>query len=71
MMQQTLDKFSNLGELSVAQLVGFLVVEPTHPGLSPRLDTGARIFPRFILGFNGAILSVVGDVPVDSERRLW
>jgi len=33
-----------LRELSVAQPVGFLVVEPTHPGLSPRLDTGVRIF---------------------------
>ena len=31
-------------ELSVAQLVGLLVVEPVHPGSSPRLDTGARIF---------------------------
>jgi hypothetical protein len=26
------------------QLVGFLVVEPAHPGSSLRLDTGARIF---------------------------
>jgi hypothetical protein len=33
-----------LRELSVAQLVGFLVVKPAHPGLSPRLDIGARIF---------------------------
>jgi hypothetical protein len=30
--------------LSKAQLVGFLVVEPIHPGLSSRHDTGARIF---------------------------
>ena len=29
-------------ELSVAQLVRFLVVEPAHQGLSSRLGTGAR-----------------------------
>ena len=33
-----------LRELSVAQQVGFLVVEPTHPGSSPLLDMGVRIF---------------------------
>jgi len=37
----------SIGELSVAQLVGFLVVKPVHPDLSPRLDTGARIFLNF------------------------
>jgi hypothetical protein len=31
-------------ELSLAQLVRFLVVEPVHLGLSPRLGMGARIF---------------------------
>jgi hypothetical protein len=51
-------------ELSVAQLVGLFVVEPAHLGSSPRLDTG------FISGFNSAILSVVGDVPVDSEASV-
>jgi len=30
-------------ELIINQLVGFLEVEPTHQGSSPRLDTGARI----------------------------
>jgi hypothetical protein len=36
---------SNLGgELMIDQLVGFLVVEPTYPGLSPRLGTGVHIF---------------------------
>ena len=55
-------------ELNVGQLVGFLVVEPVHSGSSPRLDTGARIFlDLFISAINGAMLSVVGDVPVDSE----
>jgi len=28
---------------------------------------GCSHFPRYITGFNGAMLSVVGDVPVDSE----
>jgi len=28
----------SIGELSVAQLVVFLVVKPAHPDLSPRLD---------------------------------
>ena len=27
-------------------------------------------FPGFISGFNGTILSVVGDVPVDSKTRV-
>ena len=56
------------GELILDQLAGFLVVEPAHPGLSPRFGIGARIFlDLFISGFNGVILSVVGNVPVDSE----
>ena len=54
-------------ELSLAQLVRFLVVEPTHPGLSPRLWHGCSHFSGFIPGFNGAMLSMVVDVPVDSE----
>jgi hypothetical protein len=39
-------------------------MEPAHPSLNPRLGTGARIFLDL---FNGAMFSVVGDVPVDSE----
>ena len=31
-------------ELIIDQLVRFLVVEPAHLGLSPRLGMGARIF---------------------------
>ena len=31
-------------ELIIDQLVRSLVVEPTHPGSSPRLGTGARTF---------------------------
>ena len=46
------------------------MVEPAHPGSSHRLGTGACIFSRIILGFNGIMLSVVGDVPVDSEASV-
>lgn len=49
-------------ELSIAQLVGFLVVELAHLGSSPQLDMGARIFLNFFAGFNGIVLSVVCDV---------
>lgn len=31
-------------ELSVAQLVRFLVVDPIHPGSITRLGTGAHVF---------------------------
>ena len=31
-------------EVSIAQLVRFLVVEPAHLGSNPRFDTGARIY---------------------------
>ena len=31
------------------------------------LTQGCSHFPGFILRFNGVMLSVVGDVPVDSE----
>ena len=32
------------------------MVELAHSGSSLLLDIGARIFPRFILGFNGVML---------------
>jgi hypothetical protein len=41
-------------------MVMILVVEATHPGSSPRFGVGVA-YLRLI------ILSVVGDVPVDSE----
>jgi len=44
----------------------FLMVEPVHLDLSPRLDTGAHIFLDLFQDLT-AILSVVGDVLVDSE----
>jgi ACT domain-containing protein len=44
------------------------VVELAHLDLSPRLGTGARIFLD-ISEFNGVVLSVVGDIPVDSEAH--
>jgi hypothetical protein len=52
-----------MGELIIDLLVGFLVAEPVHPGSSPRLGTGARIFlDLFISRFNGVMLSMVDDV---------
>jgi hypothetical protein len=33
-----------MSELIIVQLVGFLVVEPVHPGSSPQLSTDACIF---------------------------
>ena len=39
-------------ELSVAQLLRFLMVESAHPDLSPRFGMGCSYFPGYILGFN-------------------
>jgi hypothetical protein len=47
-------------KLSLAQMVRFSVVEPTHTCSNPRFDVGVA-YLRLI------ILSVVCDVPVDSE----
>ncbi|KAF8760449.1 hypothetical protein HU200_010160 [Digitaria exilis] len=49
------------------ELARFLVMEPAHQGSSPRLGTGARIFLDLFQDLTGAILSVVGNVPVGSE----
>ena len=42
---------SHLGtdELSLAQLIGFLVMEHVHPYSSPQLNTDVRIFSKFYL----------------------
>ena len=53
-------------ELSVAQLVGLLVAEPAYPGSSPR-HTWVLTFFWIYSRINDAILSVVGDVPIDSD----
>lgn len=52
-------------KLSVAQLV--FVAEPTHPGLSSRLGTGARIILDLFYNLISIIFSVVGDVPANCE----
>lgn len=44
----------------------FLVVEPVHPDQVYDL-TWLLVFFRFILKFNGVMLSVVGIVPIDNE----
>ena len=48
-------------------MVGFRVVEPAHPGSSPRLGMGARIYLELFQNLTGDVLSVVHDVPVNSE----
>jgi hypothetical protein len=41
-------------------MVRFSVVEPTHTGSNPRFDVGVAYLWLIIL-------SVIGDVPIDSE----
>ena len=53
-------------KLMIDQLVRLRVVEPAHPGKSSTWH-GCSHFSGFILGFNDAVLLVVGDVSVDSE----
>ena len=43
------------------------MVEPAHPGSNSRLDMGARIYLDLFQDLTGDVLSVVGDVPVNSE----
>ena len=48
-------------------MVRFRVVEPAHPGSSPRLGMGVRIYLDLFQDLTGDVLSVVCDVPVNSE----
>jgi len=57
-------------ELSIAQLVRFLVMELIHQSLSSRLGTNARFFLDLFQDLTGDILSVVDDVPVDSKASV-
>ena len=55
-------------ELILDQLVGWAPCGGTcSPGFKSSIWHGCLYFPGFILGFNGAMLLVVDDVPVDSE----
>jgi len=47
-------------KLIVDQLIGFLVVEPTHLDSKSPTCTSARIFWIYFLGFNGAIYAFDG-----------
>jgi len=49
-------------ELSLAQPIRFLVVEPAYPDLSPRLSLCACIFLDLFRDLTSVFLSVVGDV---------
>jgi hypothetical protein len=48
----------------------FLVVELVYQGLSPRLGIDTCIFLNLFRDLTDDILSVVGDVPVDSETLM-
>ena len=48
-------------------MVTFCVVEPAHLCSSPRLDMGARIYLKLFQDLTGDVISVVRDVPVNSE----
>jgi hypothetical protein len=56
------------GKRSLALVVGFPMVEPAHPSSSPRLGMGVCIYLDLFQDLLGAILSVVGDVPVNSLK---
>ena len=56
-------------KLIIDQLVGFLVVEPIHPVQVFDL-AWVLAFSWIYSRFNGVMLSVVGDVPVDSEAHV-
>jgi len=53
--------------LSVVQLVRFLVVESVHQSSSSQRSTDACIFLNLFQDLTDATLSVVSDVPIDSE----
>jgi len=45
--------------------------ESAHSGSSLRLGTSARIFLNLFQNLTSVILSVVGDMPVDSEAPIY
>ena len=57
-------------EPSVAQLLRFLMVKPAHQGLNPQFGTSAHIFLNLFQDLTGDILSVVGNVLVDSKTSV-
>jgi hypothetical protein len=56
-------------ELSLTKMSRFLVVEPTHQGLSRRLGIGARIFLNLVQAFQ-LCSSNGGDVFVNYEASV-
>ena len=49
-------------ELSIGQLISFLMVEPVYQGFSSRIGTGARIILDLFQDLTGNILSVASIV---------
>ena len=61
----------NLFYYAYHRSVGWVPCGGTYPpGFKSSTSHGCSHFPEFILGFNDAMLSVVDDVPVDSEAPL-
>jgi hypothetical protein len=58
------------GKQSLALVIRSLVVEPTHPGSMLRLGMGVCIYLDIFQYLTGAMLSVVGDVSVNSEASV-
>jgi hypothetical protein len=50
-------------------VVGFPMVEPTHPSSSPRLGMKVRVYLDLFQNFFGSILLMVGDVPVNNKTQ--
>ena len=57
-------------ELSCALVVRFRMVEPAHSSSSPKLGMGARIYLKLFQDLTGDVLSVIRDVPVNSEASV-
>ena len=55
--------------LKRTQLLRFLVVETVHQGSISRLGSSAPIFLDLFQDLTSVILSVVDDVPIDSEGQ--
>jgi hypothetical protein len=52
-------------------VVRFLVVEPVHQDSSSRLDMGVCIYLDLFQDLTGAMILVVGEVPVNSDALVW
>jgi hypothetical protein len=54
----------------MALVVRSLVVEPAHPGSSSRLGMDVCIYLDLFQDLIGAMLSEVGDAPINSDQNV-